>query len=125
MIFGNINRLDKAFENIFENAQDLWQNTAVNYGIIPSVSADDDGIELKITLPGYDRENLEVSIEEDILTIETLKDTLDEFQREFTRSYTIQEDLDKSSCTTTMKAGILKIRFKYKKTEKSKKIIIK
>lgn len=124
MFFYN-SKLDKLVDSMFNDLNSTWSSTFTKYEGIPSIVRDEDGMELTLTLPGYERENLEVAIEDDTLTIETLKETLNDDQREFSKAYTILEDIDKSTCTTEMKAGILKIKFKTKEEKKPKKIIIK
>lgn len=124
MIFTNTSKLDSMFKNMLDDFNYFYESPS-RFKNLPSIVKDEQGIEFKLTIPGYERENLEISITDDILRIETLDKTLDEDQLEFKREFTIMEDIDKLTCTSSMKAGILKINFKYKEEELPKRIIIK
>ena len=125
-------KLEKLVDDIFNNNTSKFSTMFSSasseilkrYYDLPVVSRDENGVEIKLTLPGYEREDLEISIEDDELvvsTVENVSDSIDEFERTFK----LMEDIDESSCAASMKAGILTISFQYKKPKKSKKIIIK
>ncbi len=121
-------RLEKLVDDIFENNSSrfspMFNSTIIKkYYDLPIVSKDEDGIEIKLTLAGYEKEDLEISIEDNLLTISTIEN-LSEALESFKRSFEIDENLDPKSGTANMKAGILTILFSYKKPKKVKKIII-
>lgn len=127
MFYSN-STLDKIVDNFFSNTCEnlsMFNSTIIKkYYDLPSIVRDENGVEIKLTLPGYEKEDLEISIHGDILTIctvDNISDTIDEFKRTFQ----LMDDIDQDSCTAEIKAGILKISFKYKKQKKSKKITIK
>lgn len=123
-MFSRNTRFEKLMDSMFNDINNTWSSTIEKYERIPSIVRDGEETIITLTLPGYERENLEVSIQDDILTVKTLDGTLDADQTEFSRSFAILDEFDTSSCSTQMKAGILKIKFKHKK-EDSKKIILK
>lgn len=127
MFFTN-STLEKLVDDIFENNSSrfspMFNSTIIKkYYDLPIVSKDEDGIEIKLTLAGYEKEDLEISIEDNLLTISTIED-LSETLESFERSFEIDEKIDPKSGTASMKAGILTISLNYKKPKKAKKIKI-
>ena len=121
-------RLEKLVDDIFENNSSrfspMFNSTIIKkYYDLPIVSKDENGIEIKLTLAGYEKENLEISIEDNLLTISTIEN-LTETLESFERSFEIDERIDPKSGTANMKAGILTISLNYKKPKKAKKIKI-
>lgn len=127
MFFTN-STLEKLVDDIFENNSSrfspMFNSTIIKkYYDLPIVSKDEDGIEIKLTLAGYEKEDLEISIEDNLLTISTIEN-LTETLESFERSFEIDEKIDSKSGTANMKAGILTISLNYKKPKKAKKIKI-
>ena len=121
-------RLEKVVDDIFENSTSrfspMFNSTIIKkYYDLPIISKDENGVEVKLTLAGYEREDLEISIEDGLLKINTIED-LSEDLESVERSFEIDDKLDSKSCTATMKAGILTVSFDYKKPKKAKKIKI-
>jgi len=110
---------------IYNNVQPLFKSTITKYTNIPHVERSEDGILIRLELPGYESEDLEISIQDTELTIKTIdgfeSDSLDSFER----SFKLMEDIDTNKCSAKMKAGVLRLTFKYKKEKRAKKIIIK
>jgi len=125
-MFKTHTRLDKFVNDLFDSHWDQlsWKTTYERYLRLPVVSRDNNGVEIKLTLPGYERDDLEISIEDNILTVETVKDHTDDVTP-FTKQFELFEDIDVKTCEAKMKAGILTILFKYKKNDKKNKIIVK
>ena len=79
--------------------------------------------QLQLYLDHNEKEDLEISIEDNLLTISTIEN-LTETLESFERSFEIDEKIDSKSGTANMKAGILTISLNYKKPKKAKKIKI-
>lgn len=121
-------RLEKLVDDIFNNNTSkfspMFNSTIIKkYYDLPIVSKDENGIEIKLTLAGYEKEDLEISIESNLLTISTIEN-LSENLESFERCFDVSEKLDPKSCIANMKAGILTISLNYKKPKKAKKIKI-
>ena len=127
MFFTNT-RLEKLVDDIFENNTSrfspMFNSTIVKrYYDLPTVSRDENSIEIKLTLPGYEKEDLEISTNENELLIKTTENLSDSL-KSFDRNFELMEDADISTASAEMKAGILTISFNYKKAKKAKKIKI-
>jgi HSP20 family molecular chaperone IbpA len=127
MFFTNT-RLEKLVDDIFENNTSrfspMFNSTIVKrYYDLPTVSRDENSIEIKLTLPGYEKEDIEISTNENELLIKTTENLSDSLES-FDRSFELMEDADISTASAEMKAGILTISFNYKKAKKAKKIKI-
>lgn len=121
-------RLEKLVDDIFENNSSrfspMFNSTIVKrYYDLPTVSRDEDSIEIKLTLPGYEKEDLEISTNENELLIKTTENLSDSLES-FDRNFELMEDADISTAHAEMKAGILTVSFNYKKAKKAKKIKI-
>jgi HSP20 family molecular chaperone IbpA len=127
----NLDKLDKLVDDIFNNnvsnLSPLFKSTITNFTNIPwefpDVEKTDDGVLIKFKFPGYEREDLEISIQDRELTIKT-KEGVDDSLDVFKRSFELFEDIDIDTGNAEMKAGILKLTFQYKKEKKAKKITI-
>ena len=125
-MFFTSRNLDKLVDDIiYNNVQPLFKSTITKYTNIPYIERSEDGILIRLELPGYESEDLEISIQDTELTIKTIdgfeSDSLDSFER----SFELIEDINTNTCSAEMKAGVLRLTFKYKKEKKAKKIIIK
>ena len=79
----------------------------------------DDGIEAKIMIPGYGKEDLEITLEENILNISSKED------KKVLQKLIIPKDIDTEKIEASCKKGILEIKAPtIKKQEKTKKQII-
>lgn len=100
----------------------VWPSTASAGYPLPrvSVSATDDSVEIEAELPGVDEKDLEVTLNEDVLTIKGEKKVeRDEQQKDyycqertfgrFARSITLPFDPDPKTVKTLFAKGVLKI----------------
>ncbi|HEX4822861.1 MAG TPA: Hsp20/alpha crystallin family protein [Candidatus Polarisedimenticolaceae bacterium] len=90
-----------------------------------------DQLTFKAELPGIDRENLDVHVEDGVLTIsgERKQDETDMYRRErvhgtFTRSFTLPKNVDGAKVTATYKDGILEVTVPKAEAAKPKKVAI-
>lgn len=98
-----------------------------------NISQTNDGVCLELAIPGYDKKDIEISIEKNLLTISCKKEeskqifTRKEFSyNSFSRSFSLEESLDKDSIKTSMNNGILTIEISKLNSEfnkETKKII--
>jgi len=101
--------------------------------ISPAVDIKDEGDEIVLwaELPGVDKNNLNIQIENNILTIDARKDDkMDGYklliseraQHRFKRVFELDESIDQSDITASMQNGILTLRLKKAQHAKPKRI---
>lgn len=84
----------------------------------------DSGFELSVAAPGYNKDDFEISVEKDLLTISaTIEDTKEEKDnsrvtrkefsfRSFTRQFHLSKDISKDDVTAKYENGVLSIHLK-------------
>lgn len=125
MIFGNSNFLEDMDEFFKFSVNPIWKNTYTDYKYTPYIVKNDGTLEIEIPLPGYEKEDISIDIEDSILNISSDGNKSNSFAESFSRSFELLDGVDQSSCQATMKAGILKIEFKQILEKDSKKINVK
>lgn len=93
-----------------------------SFKIPTGVFEKDTGYTIHMELPGIKRENIEVNVEKNVLTISAKKDKM-----EAVKSVELTENIDSSHIECTLDLGILNIDLPYKKDhiQKKRKIEIK
>ena len=126
---------DKMFDNMFEtNFPEVAQSVGVNpfsNTAYPKVNVYeyDDKVGVVAEIPGIDKKNLEVDVEDDILTIKGSKHGFDEddgatvLRRElkhsaFERKFTLGDSLDGDNVKANFKDGLLSIEIPKKEEAK-------
>jgi len=113
--------LDSTFDEIFRGKRNFPASNIVQT---------EKGVTLEMALPGFTKENIDISLDGDILTVSCKKEeTQKNFTRrefsynDFTRSFNISEHLDKDSITSALNNGVLTIEISkiQKDAEKSHK----
>ena len=102
-----LNEVDRMFNDLFRYETVTHQ---------PNVDKDEWGIRVKIDVPGYGRNDLDIELEGDILKISS---------DAFDKRYRIGSKLDKHRLTASVSKGVLEIKVPYKNSEKPRKIKIK
>jgi HSP20 family protein len=133
-----IKRIDKEFDN-FWNGISLgpWSNISSYYsGWAPQidVSHDDEKFTLEAELPGVDSEDVEINIEENVLTLKGEKKEMkkegknycrtERYLGSFIRSFTLPDIIDKEKVEATFDKGILTITIPKHPKQVPKKIKI-
>jgi len=133
---------DKMFDNMFEtNFPEVAQTVGVNpfsNTAYPKVNVYeyDDKVGVVAEIPGIDKKNLDVEVEEGIMTIKGNKHGFDEdteatvLRRElkhsaFERKFTLGESLDGDNIKANFKDGLLSIEIPKLEPEKPKKTFVK
>lgn len=99
-----------------------------------NVMENKDYFQLELAVPGFDKNDLKISVDNDILTIygsfesktesQDSKYLVKEFSNEvFSRSYRINSDCDINAIDSTLKNGILYINIPKNKEKENKKMI--
>lgn len=99
--------LYKDFEKVFPGILEFDDilKSSKNY----KVKTEDDSTKLYVPYPGLSKDNLKISIKEDILTIEIKKDVHDEWLNKKVQSFTVPSEIDASKAKASMENGILLI----------------
>ena len=133
---------DKMFDNMFEtNFPEVAQSVGVNpfsNTAYPKVNVYeyDDKVGVVAEIPGIDKKNLEVDVEDDVLTIKGSKHGFDEddsatiLRRElkhsaFERKFTLGDSLDGDKVKANFKGGLHSIEIPKKEEAKPKKNFVK
>ena len=131
---------DKIFDQLMDTTFPTFQEetgVSFNKGAYPKVNVYeyDDKIGIVAELPGLDKKNVTVDVEEDVLIISGDKHGFDDSrgkcitrelkQSAFTRSFNLGEYLDGKNVSATFKDGMLSISIPKKEPEQPKKHSIK
>jgi len=115
-----------AFDDFFGSELFNW-DASIYRTFNPSVVKEqtDDNYILKVVLPGYTKEDVEIILKDDILTIKSQKTT--EFgYSAFEKQYSVLNSLTEKDISAEFQDGILKITIKkVKPIENAKRIEIK
>ena len=139
----NIIKQPKMISDIFQsNFNNMLQDILIDQNIIErdtatpkvNISGNEDNYQINVIMPGIDKEDITLSIENDILTIQSnynkQKDKdqnalRTEFMiKEYYRNISLPKDADHKSISANLKNGILEITIKKIKV-KPKNIIVK
>lgn len=96
---------------------------------------DEDGFKIVAEVPGMDKDQIKIMVENDVLTIsgerkrngEEKRDVLrsERFYGNFTRSFSLPENIDKSGISADYSNGLLEVTLPLKPEEKPKQIDVK
>ena len=95
----------------------------------------EDGLTLVMEMPGVEKENLEVGIEDDVLRIEGQIDFANYAEMQpvyteynvghYTRKFSLSDKIDQNKISATVKDGVLTLKLPKAETAKPRKIKIK
>jgi HSP20 family protein len=138
-VFGSLQReIDRLFEDFSRGFGTLGMQG--NTSLVPSidVSETDKDIEISVELPGLERKDVDISIEDDVLTVrgekkfESDKDDKDKNYHFTERSYgmfyrmlQLPPGVDPSKVQATMSKGVLKVTIPKPARSETKKIEVK
>ena len=131
---------DKVFDTMMEQAFPSFKEdvgVSFNQGAYPKVNVyeHDDKISIVAEIPGLDKKNVSVEVEDQVLTISGDKHGLQDDggkcitrelkQSSFKRSFNLGEHLDGDDVSANFKDGMLSISIPKKEPEKPKKNFVK
>jgi HSP20 family molecular chaperone IbpA len=96
---------------------DPFQNLRASYGFDYDVSRNENGYEVEVPVPGYNAEQVDVSLKDSVLTVACKSQ-----RRSFTRSFTIPEDVDVEAIGASVQDGMLRIALPRRPEAKPRKI---
>ena len=136
MLFGPLQReIDRLF-NEFSRGIAPLQQTAANVLPTIDVAETDKDIEISVEMPGLDRGDVEISLEDNVLTVRGEKRIEADRNRKnvrlgeraygiFLRTIELPPGVDPSSIDATMANGVLKIRIPKPRSAEARKIEVK
>jgi HSP20 family molecular chaperone IbpA len=108
------------------NLDDLLNQTLRSFGPSPATRAPGayryegkDQYRLRIELSGFTREEISLSLEKRELGINAKSEREDAFRGEFSRTYTLPEDVDPDGIEAKLENGVLDLTFKKLSPENS------
>jgi HSP20 family protein len=113
--------IQREFDRLFDQLGNGWSALA-EVELAPKMDIRDtkDSVEISLELPGMAREDVKISVEDDLLTVSGEKKTEKETKEEdyrlsertygaFSRSVTLPRNVDAATIKATMKDGVLKL----------------
>jgi HSP20 family protein len=117
---------------------DLWDSSFFGSSAIPAVDVreSEDGYRMEVDLPGLTEKDVEVKLDNNLLTISSKKDEKKEEKKNgyilrerksssFTRSFVLPEEVDREKITAEFTNGVLSLGFPKVPTAKPKVIEVK
>ena len=98
---------------------DPFQSLRAQYGFEYDVTRTERGYEMEIPVPGYTSENIDVSVQDDVLTISGKSE-----RHSFTRTMVIPDDVNGDAISAAVKNGMLYIDLQRRPEAQPKKITV-
>lgn len=108
------------FENLMN---DLFSVDLPEVGKNYKASREEDVYNLSLALPGFDKEDLEIAIEQGILSI-AYRGEEAEWKTPFVRNFSLPNDVDETAVEAKLDKGILTVSIPKMEEKKAKKISI-
>ena len=113
-----MNPLHYSPNRLLGNLDQLLSQTLRSFGPIAATRApgayryeDSESYRLRLDLPGFTREEIELSLEKNELTITAKSEREDAFLEDFERNYNLPEDIDPNGTSAKLQDGVLDLRF--------------
>lgn len=112
------------FESIFDDPYFFDEDK--NYS--ERVVRNDEGYIMESYLPGMNKKNLNIEIDDNILSIvgkyESKNNVMSDMSYTYSKKYKVPVDVDQSQISADIKDGILRIKFPYSEIKKKKKRVV-
>ncbi len=135
-LFDQFDRLKREMEDIWGSPSGPASIRASASGSYPAINvgASAEGIDVYVFAAGLDRDKIDVSVQQNLLTIsgecaptqpeKTSAHRKERFSGQFRRSLSLPEDIDPDSATASYRNGVLHLGFHRKAEAKPRKIQI-
>jgi molecular chaperone IbpA len=124
------------FENFFDDDQSFHTSLTSTFPFYNIVKKDDNKFDIEVALAGYDKKDISVEYEDNLLRIKSVKETKSDKEKEgvihqgiakryFSKAFTIANDVEIEGAE--LKNGLLKVSLKkiVPEGKKSKKITVR
>lgn len=114
--------IQREFDRLFDRLGDGWASFS-DFEMAPrmDVHDTDDGVEISVELPGIDRKDVKIAVEDDVLTISGEKKTQRETREadcrlsertygSFSRSITLPSGVEADKIDATLRDGVLTVK---------------
>jgi len=132
--FKELDTFRKGIGRWFGTLPNVWSESGLE-GWAPAVDIleDDKSITIKVELPEVDKKDIDVNVQDDVLTVrgerkleqEDRKDNYRRIERSygfFSRSFTLPDHIDQKTISAESKDGVLRITLRKKAPSKPKEI---
>ena len=124
------------FENFFDDDQDFHSSLTSTFPFYNIVKKEDNKYDIEVALAGYDKKDISVEYEDNLLRIKSIKETKSDKEKDgvihqgiakryFSKAFTIADDVEIEGAE--LKNGLLKVSLKkiVPEGKKPKKITVK
>lgn len=112
------------FESIFDDPYFFDEDKSYSDRVVRN----DEGYIMESYLPGMNKKNLNVEIDDSILSIvgkyESKNEVMSDMSYTYSKKYKVPIDVDQSQISADIKDGILRIKFPYSEIKKKKKRVV-
>lgn len=112
------------FESIFDDPYFFDEDKSYSERVVRN----DEGYIMESYLPGMNKKNLNVEIDDSILSIvgkyESKNEVMSDMSYTYSKKYKVPIDVDQSQISADIKDGILRIKFPYSEIKKKKKRVV-
>jgi len=129
--------IDQVFDRMFQSPWDLTRETQFMAGWSPAIDLyeDKDNLVFKAELPGMKKEDIDISLQEGLLTVsgerkeEKKQESSETYRSEryvgrFQRTFSLPTAVDESKITATYKDGVLTVTLPKSEEAKPKQIAV-
>jgi len=128
--------VEETIEHGIEVAKDTFANVASHLPFANLAKKGNDGFKIEIDLPGVKKEDIELQIEDNILTIKAVRKMKNEVKKEdyylcesnfgmISRSFVLPEGIDTSKVDAKYEEGRLYVNLEKEESRKAKSISVK
>ena len=124
------------FENFFDDDQDFHSSLTSTFPFYNIVKKEDNKFDIEVALAGYDKKDITVEYEDNLLRIKSIKETKSDTEKDgvihqgiakryFSKAFTIADDVEIEGAE--LKNGLLKVSLKQivPESKKPKQITVK
>ncbi len=130
------NTVEEKVEKGLEVAKETFANVASHLPLANLAKKGSDGFEIEIDLPGVKKEDIELQVEDNILTVKAVRKMKNEVNKEdyylmessfglISRSFMLPEGIDKDKINAKYEDGRLYISLEKEEARKAKSISVK
>ena len=129
-------KVEESVEKGLEVAKETFANVASHLPLANLAKRDNDTFEIEVDLPGVDKKDIELTVEDNILTVKAVRRFKNEVKRDdyylcesdfglISRSFTLPDGIDKDKIDAKYENGRLYIKLEKEESKKSKSIAVK
>jgi len=134
-LFSIHDRINKLFEDEFYKSSEKGLDSLASWYPVADIYETKDNYVFKMELPGLSKEDVDIELSDNLLTIKGEKKEekevkkedfhrIERFSGKFKRTFTIPKDIDSKKISASMKDGIMEVRIPKAEQKKTKAIPI-